>query len=470
MSGLLHKELRDIDPNNATPEQMEKLLNDPLIRSLQYQIQHGVKDIKLETNQGETKFNNLIVPDGVDPQEHIQKVMSENLRNEQRVKKEEARKKEAARQERLKTSDPWEVVVSGAGRQEVNGVYERVADRRQHGARVFKGPSGFDLTYESVSGGAGWILGKVPDAYYANQTKDKVPPDGNWMVQEQGVEPAPTLAIVEPLAAVTRRKDAGNAAFKAGGADGLSEAVRCYTDALAIAEACEGAHGVDDDVYGKLYGNRAEAHLQLSHFAEALADAGRAIEHDPCFIKAYVRKAKAACGLGDVDAAQRALADALDVSPGSKEVRALQDEYAVVRLAKSGTDTVLTELDGLTTRLGALLRRKGTAARWSRSSSSCRACSPRSRRSRTWATSATSSTSPRPTPRRKSTSACRRTTSPSSRRWCGRCRSRRSSRAACSRRSRRRSPAARPTSSPSTSMSRSSSHSSAPSRACPLRS
>ena len=55
---------------------------------------------------------------------------------------------------------------------------------------------------------------------------------------------------------------------------------------------------MDDDVYGKLYGNRAEAHLQLSHFAEALADAGRAIEHDPCFVKGYVRKAKAACGLG----------------------------------------------------------------------------------------------------------------------------------------------------------------------------
>ena len=44
-----------------------------------------------------------------------------------------------------------------------------------------------------------------------------------------------------------------------------------YEEALALCRECEGAYGLDDDVYGKLYGNRAECHLQLSHFEQVRA-------------------------------------------------------------------------------------------------------------------------------------------------------------------------------------------------------
>ena len=60
----LSKEQQEELLKNMSPEELERLANDPLIRNLQYQIQHGVQDIKLETNQGEHKMKNIVVPEG----------------------------------------------------------------------------------------------------------------------------------------------------------------------------------------------------------------------------------------------------------------------------------------------------------------------------------------------------------------------------------------------------------------------
>lgn len=356
---LLHPDIAAIDAKNATPEEVEKLLSDPLLRSLQYQIANGVRDIKLETNQGETKINNICVPEGVNEQEYLQKIMAENQRNEAAAKKAEERRKEAARQEKLKKSDPWQVIVSGAGSERVNGTYERDGEAVRNGGRVYNGPNGYSFSFECVSGGEGWILGKAPRAFYAIQTKDKIPPETDWSVQEHGKAPAPTFTHIEPLQAVNQLKERGNEAFKVGSHE---EAIAQYTEALSLCTKCSGAHGIDDDVYGKLHGNRAEAYLQLGQFDKAIEEAEQAIEYDPCFVKAYVRKAKACFALERQDEAKATLKDALDVAPGSKEVLSLQDEYRVASLAKSGKDTVLAELDGLTSRLSSLLKRKGTAS------------------------------------------------------------------------------------------------------------
>ena len=95
---MLHPDIANIDTKNATPEEMEKLLSDPLFRSLQYQIQHGVRDIKLETNKGETKINNICIPEGANQEEYMQKLMAEQARNEAATKKEVvATKKEVAK-------------------------------------------------------------------------------------------------------------------------------------------------------------------------------------------------------------------------------------------------------------------------------------------------------------------------------------------------------------------------------------
>ena len=356
---MLHPDIAAIDPKNATPEELEKLASDPLMRSLQYQIQHGVQNIELETNKGKQKIKNISVPEGMDQQEYLQKVMAEDQRNKEREEKEKRRQKERARAEKLKTSDPYRVIVSGAGTEKLNGVYARDGEAVRNGGRVFKGPNGFGLSYECVSGGAGWIIGKAPRAFYANQTKDKSPPEEDWTIQEHGKSPVPSFVIVEPVQAVEEKKGEGNAAFKGGE---LEEAVRLYTEALTICNECEGAHGLDDDLYGKLYGNRAECRLQLGAYAEAVADAEVAIEYDPCAVKAFVRKAKASAALGRHDVAEAALRDALDIAPANREVLSLQDEYRVGALARSGKDTVLTELAGLCARLSSLLTRKGTAS------------------------------------------------------------------------------------------------------------
>lgn len=85
MDSILHPDIANIDTKTATPEQLEKLMSDPLMRSLQYQIQHGVRDIKLETNKGEFKINNMRIPEGADRDAHIQKMMAEENKNKVRA-------------------------------------------------------------------------------------------------------------------------------------------------------------------------------------------------------------------------------------------------------------------------------------------------------------------------------------------------------------------------------------------------
>ncbi|KOO23961.1 hypothetical protein Ctob_008888 [Chrysochromulina tobinii] len=201
-----------------------------MLRNLQFQLQCGVQNIELESNQGAHKIRNINVPEGVNPQEYLQQVMAEDNRNKQREEAEKKRLKAAARAEKLKTSDPYQVIVSGAGVEMLNGVYARDGEAVRNGGRVFNGPNGFGLSYECVSGGAGWIIGKAPRAFYANQTADKVPPEEDWMIQEHGKAPLPTFTIIEPLMAVEAKKAEGNAAFKEGK---LEEAIVKYDEALA---------------------------------------------------------------------------------------------------------------------------------------------------------------------------------------------------------------------------------------------
>ena len=171
MESFLHPDIANIDPKTASPEEIEKLLSDPMFRNLQYQLQNGVRDIKLESNQGERKINNIVMQEGEDQETVLQRVMAEENRNKERTAKEEKRKKEAANAERLKKSDPWVIDVVGAGTEKVNGRYERDGEAVRNGGRVYKGPNGFSFSFECVSGGEGWILGKVPRAFYANQVR-----------------------------------------------------------------------------------------------------------------------------------------------------------------------------------------------------------------------------------------------------------------------------------------------------------
>ena len=51
---------------------------------------------------------------------------------------------------------------------------------------------------------------------------------------------------------------------------GKGTTARPFTDALALAQGCVRAHGMTDELFGKLYGNRAEAYLQLGRWEAML--------------------------------------------------------------------------------------------------------------------------------------------------------------------------------------------------------
>ena len=208
-------------------------------------------------------------------------------------------------------------------------------------ARASSKAHGFDP--RRASGGAAGSLARCPTRTRADE--------GQGATRRQldggaGVEPAPTLTS-SSLAAVTRRKDAATPPSRR--AAPTTEAARCYTDALAIAEACRGTAWTTCLRQALRQPRRLPPAVALCRGLRRRGPRDRAR-------RASSRRAaggQGGGGLGDVDAAQRALADALDEP---RLGRCAPCGHAVVRLAKSGTDTVLTELDGLTTRLGALPR------------------------------------------------------------------------------------------------------------------
>lgn len=81
-----------------SPEDIDRLMSNPMIRQLQYQIQNGVQDIKLESGLGEHKMKNVIIPEGADPEKAIARAMAEEKRNEERERKQKAAREEQLRQ------------------------------------------------------------------------------------------------------------------------------------------------------------------------------------------------------------------------------------------------------------------------------------------------------------------------------------------------------------------------------------
>ena len=80
-------------------------------------------------------------------------------------------------------------MLTGAGSAELNGVYLRQkTGAKRNGARVYE-KGEYMLSREVIGGGAGFIVGKAPRAFYAYQTEDTVAPESGWSVQEHGVAP-----------------------------------------------------------------------------------------------------------------------------------------------------------------------------------------------------------------------------------------------------------------------------------------
>ena len=99
-----------------------------------------------------------------------------------------------------------------------------------------------------------------------------------------------------------------------------ARAVAGYTAALALADTTGSNTPAGRDA-AVLFANRAAAHVRLECFGAALADAGRAVEADPGYVKGYYRRADAALGLGRVTAALRDFKAASKVAPRDPDLR-----------------------------------------------------------------------------------------------------------------------------------------------------
>jgi DnaJ family protein C protein 7 len=116
-------------------------------------------------------------------------------------------------------------------------------------------------------------------------------------------------------------KQQGNALFEA---RKYKEAISLYSKAIALAPGI-----------ATYYTNRASAWMRVGAFAEAEADARKAVAIDPCFGKAYLRLAKALVEQGKLGAAEEALASA------SQSGRAIyKDTGETVVVAAMHTDDI----------------------------------------------------------------------------------------------------------------------------------
>ncbi|POM60779.1 Transmembrane protein [Phytophthora palmivora] len=100
--------------------------------------------------------------------------------------------------------------------------------------------------------------------------------------------------------AAEQAKDRGNRAFSAGL---YSDAVACFSEALAIAPSAPNAH--------VFYSNRSAAQLKLNKAQEALNDADQCLSLKPNWPKGYSRRGSALYALGRYADAYRAYKDGL---------------------------------------------------------------------------------------------------------------------------------------------------------------
>jgi hypothetical protein len=164
--------------------------------------------------------------------------------------------------------------------------------------------------------------------------------------------------ISELCASLDASKAKGNEHFTA---KRFPEAIACYDDALrrfveasgstspskSDAAAPPAASSVPGDarlrlalIGSQLYSNRSAAHFELGAFADALADATKAVEANPRWTKAYCRRASALKVLGRHREAHETLAAAHRLEPDDKGIKRLLGEAERAAAAADVRDPV----------------------------------------------------------------------------------------------------------------------------------
>lgn len=149
--------------------------------------------------------------------------------------------------------------------------------------------------------------------YYSKSLTEHRTPDVLKKLQqaEKAKKEAEIQAYIDPELAEKAREE-GNASFKAAS---FADAVKHYTEAIKR---------LPTDPRG--YNNRAAAYTKLAALPEALKDAEKAIEIDPKFVKAYIRKSMVLMGMKEPSKAMEACQAATDADVEKKHTREIEGQ------------------------------------------------------------------------------------------------------------------------------------------------
>ena len=138
-------------------------------------------------------------------------------------------------------------------------------------------------------------------------------------------------------------KEQGNAKFKDGA---FSEAVELYSDALE--------HVPQQDEFKYMaavcLGNRAACFLQTGQLEDVVEDCSEALELDPRYVKALLRRATAHEKLDDLDSALADLKKVIEIEPTLRQ--AVRDHDRLDKLVKAKHDKLKDEMMGKLKELG----------------------------------------------------------------------------------------------------------------------
>eukprot|EP00249_Psilotum_nudum_P009380 c21897_g1_i1 orf=331-1443(+) len=109
-------------------------------------------------------------------------------------------------------------------------------------------------------------------------------------------------------------KAEGNALYAAGK---YEEALECYTNALDILPE----HASTNETCSMCYSNRAICFLQLKKYEAAMTESSKALELNPTYLKALLRRSQAQENLGHLDEAVADMKKVVDLDPDNKQAR-----------------------------------------------------------------------------------------------------------------------------------------------------
>ena len=157
--------------------------------------------------------------------------------------------------------------------------------------------------------------GKVNSSYQNTNTTQQEAQNTGMQPRHPHSQSIPKPKFLDP---VTLLKDKANAAFRSGE---YLESKQFSTDAILLYEQQKAYKGENAELAAMLYANRAAALLRLEEDTECIKDANCAIQADPGYPKAYLRKAWAQSELGQYHDALLTLSNGAKRNPSAKELK-----------------------------------------------------------------------------------------------------------------------------------------------------